>query len=208
MLTTVILCILLTFTNQINGRVFHTREDSLTIMREKCAKNPYDEDCIRIKQQMEDLLRKCSAMATPVSACSDVKGKFCAIWSTELYCFISNNGGGGSQVTTKSPSWNTDPDWNQIPYDSYELKSRGDYCVTHQSEQKCRNLLNALKIRYDECSKRPSTDASCQSFKVSLCSAFPKFSPCLNGSSGKRRQATQLENSLRKRLQAFKRNHN
>ncbi|CAF4266421.1 unnamed protein product, partial [Rotaria magnacalcarata] len=170
-------------------------------MREKCAKNPYEEDCIRVKQQMEDLLRKCSAMATPVSACSDVKSKFCAIWSTELYCFISNNGGGGSQVTTKSPSWNTDPDWNQIPYDSYELKSRGDYCVTHQSEQKCRNLLGALKARYDECSKRPKTDASCQSFKVSLCSAFPNFSPCLNGSSGKRRQATQLENSLRKRLQ-------
>ncbi len=68
--------------------------------------------------------------------------------------------------------------------DPNELKSRGDYCVTHQAEQKCRNLLDAIKVRYTECSKRPATDISCQNFKVALCSAFPKFSPCLQGGSG------------------------
>ncbi len=65
-------------------------------MREKCSQNPFADECTRIKQQMEDLLRKCSNMATPVSACTDVKDKYCFIWPRELYCFIS--GGGGGQV--------------------------------------------------------------------------------------------------------------
>jgi hypothetical protein len=43
--------------------------------------------------------------------------------------------------------------------------------------------LAALKVRYSECASRPKTDVSCQNFKVSLCAAFPKFSPCLNGSA-------------------------
>jgi hypothetical protein len=63
-------------------------------MREKCAQNPYAEDCTRIKSQMEDLLRKCRDMLTPVSACDDVKSKYCVIWPRELYCYTSNGGGG------------------------------------------------------------------------------------------------------------------
>jgi hypothetical protein len=61
-------------------------------MREKCAQNPYADECIRIKQQMEDLLRKCNDMVTPVSACQDVKDKYCFIWPTELYCYGSSGG--------------------------------------------------------------------------------------------------------------------
>lgn len=68
----------------------------------------------------------------------------------------------------------------KIPSNPNELKARGDYCVVHQSEQKCKDLLTAIKIRYDDCSKRPTTDYSCQTFKITLCSAFPNFSPCLN----------------------------
>ncbi len=56
--------------------------------------------------------------------------------------------------------------------------------MNHQAEQKCVNLFNTIKSRYVECSNHPATDASCQSFKISLCSAYPKFAPCLNGSSG------------------------
>ncbi|CAF2962193.1 unnamed protein product [Rotaria sp. Silwood2] len=195
MLTTVLLFVLLLFTNQLNGRTFHSREtDSLIVMRDRCADTPYADECTRVKSQMEDLLRKCSSMVTPVSACNDVRTRYCFIWPRELYCF-----GSGGQVTVKPPPWNTDSDWTQIPSDPNELKIRGDYCVTRQAELKCRNLLNALKIRYDECSKRPKTDYSCQSFKGSLCSAFPKFSPCLNGSGGLKRRVTQLENYLRKR---------
>jgi hypothetical protein len=64
-------------------------------MREKCTQNPYDGDCTRIKSQMEDLLRKCNEMVSPVSSCSDVKSKYCVIWPRELYCYSS---GGGGQV--------------------------------------------------------------------------------------------------------------
>ncbi|CAF1529821.1 unnamed protein product [Didymodactylos carnosus] len=112
-------------------------------MRDQCTKNPYAEECSRIKTQMEDLLRKCRDMTTPVSACDDVKTKYCYIFPTELYCYSSINvkpdpfyppyNGGGSD------------DWTTIPSDSFVLKDRGDYCVTHQAEQKCKNLLSALK---------------------------------------------------------------
>ena len=64
------------------------------------------------------------------------------------------------------------------------MRSRGEYCVTHQTEQKCRNLMSAIRTRYDACSRLPKTDPGCQSFKVSLCAAFPNFSPCLNGGAG------------------------
>lgn len=73
--------------------------------------------------------------------------------------------------------------FEQIPTSADGLKSRGDYCLVRQGEEKCRLLLNAIKLRYVECSKAPRTDAECQNFKVSLCKAFPKFSPCLNGSA-------------------------
>jgi hypothetical protein len=66
----------------------------LNVLREKCDKNPYLDECTQIKRQMEDLLRKCNDMVTPVSACQDVKYKYCFIWPKELYCY-SNNGGGG-----------------------------------------------------------------------------------------------------------------
>jgi hypothetical protein len=69
-------------------------------MREKCAQNPYAVECTQIKQQMEDLLRKCNNMATPVSACTDVKDKYCFIWPKELYCY-TYGGGGGGQVCVK-----------------------------------------------------------------------------------------------------------
>ena len=64
-------------------------------MKEKCTQNPYAEECTRIKQQMEDLLRKCNDMVTPVEACSEVRSKYCFIWPNELYCYSS---GGGSSV--------------------------------------------------------------------------------------------------------------
>ncbi|CAF3725082.1 unnamed protein product [Rotaria sordida] len=192
MLTTVILFIFFLFINHTNGRTFHTRDaDSLVVMRERCAKTPYVDECTGVKSQMEDLLRKCRAMVTPVPACDDVKNKYCFIWPSELYCYGFNSGGGGGG--------GSDSDWSQIPSDPNELKRRGDYCVTHQAELKCRNLLNALKIRYDECSKRPKTDISCQNFKGSLCSAFPNFSPCIYGGGGLRRRVTQLENYFQKR---------
>lgn len=62
-------------------------------MRDQCAKNPYADECTRVKTQMEDLLRKCNEMATPVQACNDVKQKYCFIWPRELYC-IGYSGGG------------------------------------------------------------------------------------------------------------------
>jgi hypothetical protein len=67
-------------------------------MREKCSKNPYASECTQIKSQMEDLLRKCKDMATPVSACTDVKDKYCFIWPNELYCYTFSGGGGSGQV--------------------------------------------------------------------------------------------------------------
>ncbi|UJR30295.1 hypothetical protein I4U23_017833 [Adineta vaga] len=206
MFTTGILFVLflLVSINETNGRKFHSRQtDSLNVMRDKCAKTPGATECTQIKSQMEDLLRKCNDMVTQVSACGDVRSKYCYIWPRELFCYSS---GGGSQVTTtttKSPSWNNDPNWYQIPSNANELKLRGDYCVTHQNEDKCRNLLSAIKVRYEECAKRPKTDASCQSFKVALCAAFPKFSPCLNGSGGMKRRATRLQNLLRIRRQVL-----
>lgn len=60
-------------------------------MKEKCAQNPYAEECTRIKAQMEDLLRKCNDMVTPVSACQDVRSKYCYIWPKELYCYGSGS---------------------------------------------------------------------------------------------------------------------
>jgi hypothetical protein len=81
-----------------NNYLLIYQADSLTIMREKCSQNPNAEECTQIKLQMEDLLRKCSAMATPVSACDDVKNKYCFIWPRELYCYSS---GGGGQVRFK-----------------------------------------------------------------------------------------------------------
>jgi hypothetical protein len=69
-------------------------------MREKCSQNPYAEDCTRIKQQMEDLLRKCNDMVTPVAACSEVGSKYCFIWPTELYCYTSGGSGGGQVCFT------------------------------------------------------------------------------------------------------------
>ncbi|CAF3915612.1 unnamed protein product, partial [Adineta steineri] len=195
MFTTVILFIIcLLSVNGIDGRRFQLRQtDALSIMRDKCAKEPNAEECTRIRSQMEDLLRKCRDMATPVSACDDVRGKYCTIWPKELFCYSSGGGGGGSQIvtTTRPTSSGNDPNWYQIPSDPNELKLRGDYCVSHQAEDKCRNLLSALKVRYEECSKRPKTDVSCQNFKAALCAAFPKFSPCLNGS--KKRHATPLK---------------
>ena len=44
---------------------------------------------------MEDLLRKCGQMASPVSACKEVRDKYCVIWPRELYCLTSGGGGGG-----------------------------------------------------------------------------------------------------------------
>ncbi|CAF4923984.1 unnamed protein product [Rotaria sp. Silwood1] len=191
MLARITLFVLLLFVSQLNARTFHSRAtDSLIVMRERCAQTPNVDECTRVKSQMEDLLRKCREMVTPVPACNDVKDKYCFIWPKELYC---------SGFVPQPPTWITDSDWTQVPSDPNELKRRGDYCVTHQAELKCRNLLNALKIRYDECSKRPKTDLSCQSFKASLCSAFPQFSPCLNGGGGLLRRASRLENYLRKR---------
>ncbi len=64
-------------------------------MREKCAQNPYADECTRIKQQMEDLLRKCNDMVSPVPACKDVRDKYCVIWPRKLYCYSSSYGGGG-----------------------------------------------------------------------------------------------------------------
>lgn len=64
-------------------------------MRENCARIPAAAECTNIKNQMEDLLRKCNTMATPVSACYDVKTKYCFIWPRELFCLTSGIGGGG-----------------------------------------------------------------------------------------------------------------
>ena len=58
-------------------------------MREKCAQNPSAAECTSIKQQMEDLLRKCRLMVTPVSACQEVSTKYCFIWPKEHYCLTS-----------------------------------------------------------------------------------------------------------------------
>lgn len=58
-------------------------------MRERCAQNPSASECTSVKLQMEDLLRKCAGMATPVSACQDVKSKYCYIWPRGLYCGAS-----------------------------------------------------------------------------------------------------------------------
>lgn len=81
-------------------------------MRDKCQKNPSLDECVQIKSQMEDLLRKCQTMATPVSACGDVRTKYCIIWSRELFCYLSPGGGnGGGGTATKAPSVNNDPDW-------------------------------------------------------------------------------------------------
>lgn len=66
-------------------------------MRDRCTQTPTVDECIRVKIQMEDLLRKCRDMITPVAACNDVRSKYCFIWPRELYCYIST-GGGGSQV--------------------------------------------------------------------------------------------------------------
>ncbi|CAF1135050.1 unnamed protein product [Adineta ricciae] len=202
MFTTVaIFSLILLSVNQVDGRKFHSRRtDPLSVLQNTCANTPNAGDCVRIKLQMEDLLRKCNDMVTQVSACGDVRSKYCYIWPAELFCYTSG-GGGQVIVTTKAPSGTNDPNWYQIPSDPNELKLRGDYCVTHQSEDKCRNLLSALKVRYEECSKRPKTDASCQSFKISLCAAFPKFSPCLNGNGGLKRRTTRLQNLLRLRRQ-------
>lgn len=193
LVTGIFLCLLLK-SNQIDGRIFQNRAtDPLIEMRDKCQKNPSVDECVQIKSQMEDLLRKCQNMATSVSACGDVRTKYCVIWPRELFCYLSPGGGnGGGGTATKTPSVNNDPDWLFIPSDPNELKQRGDYCVAHQTEQKCRNLLNALKIRYDDCSRKPATDVSCQSFKRSLCAAFPKFSPCLNGGVGVKRKIDRL----------------
>ena len=65
-------------------------------MREQCSRTPFVVECTRVKQQMEDLLRKCRDMATPVSACGDVRTKYCYIWPKELFCYSSSGGGGGS----------------------------------------------------------------------------------------------------------------
>ncbi|CAF4343131.1 unnamed protein product, partial [Didymodactylos carnosus] len=65
--------------------------DSLNVMRVHCTKNPSLEDCTRIKKQMEDLLRKCREMRTPVSACNAVKDKYCYVFPTELYCYTSTS---------------------------------------------------------------------------------------------------------------------
>jgi hypothetical protein len=67
----------------------------LIVLRDKCNQNPYADECIQIKQQMEDLLRKCNDMVTPVAACTDVRLKYCFIWPKELYCYGSSGGGGG-----------------------------------------------------------------------------------------------------------------
>lgn len=78
-------------------------------MRDQCAKTPYADECTRVKAQMEDLLRKCSDMATPVAACTDVRSKYCFIWPRELYCFGSSGGGGGG-----GGGGGYDPDWYQV----------------------------------------------------------------------------------------------
>ena len=59
------------------------------MMREKCSKDPNAEECRHIKQQMEDLLRKCKDMVSPVSACVEVQQKYCTIWPRELFCYVS-----------------------------------------------------------------------------------------------------------------------
>jgi hypothetical protein len=76
-------------------------------MRDKCAKNPSIDDCTRLKQQMEDLLRKCKDMTTPVSACVDVRTKYCFMWSKELFCYtsITGNSASGNQVLFAARVW-------------------------------------------------------------------------------------------------------
>lgn len=94
----------------------------MTVMRDKCQKTPSADECIQIKAQMEDLLRKCQTMITPVSACGDVRSRYCFIWPRELFCYVSPGGGGGNgngQVPTQPPSSITDPEWTQV----YRLKS-------------------------------------------------------------------------------------
>ena len=65
-------------------------------MWDKCQRTPSDNECVQIKFQMEDLLRKCQTMAPPVAACGEVRSKYCVIWPRELYCFASP--GGNPQV--------------------------------------------------------------------------------------------------------------
>lgn len=98
---------------------------------------------------MEDLLRKCSGMSTPIPECREVQTKYCSIWPRELYCL---NGGGGGSVRiptislcfliihcvwklkgTPAPS-NNDPDWLQVHW-SYLWSSLSNFFILVDSTQ-------------------------------------------------------------------------
>ncbi|CAF3323589.1 unnamed protein product, partial [Rotaria sp. Silwood2] len=79
----------------------------------------------------------------------------------------------------------TDEEFIKVPFNPDELRIRGEDCVRHGKEKKCKDLLNNLKNTYSSCSKNKSSSTTslktlfidCNSFQTHLCKAFPKFPP-------------------------------
>ncbi|CAF1382567.1 unnamed protein product [Adineta ricciae] len=80
-----------------------------------------------------------------------------------------------------------DNEFVKVPVDPEELRTRGDYCLRHNKEKKCQQLLNNLKTTYSTCGKKKINvqpeQIDCHSFQTHLCKAFPKFPPCLKKTS-------------------------
>ncbi|CAF1342121.1 unnamed protein product [Rotaria sp. Silwood1] len=187
-------------------------------LRDKCQQNPSNRDCLQLKSKFSDLIKKCQKLTTQeqLLVCQQVKTKFCTVFP--LSCIQSSTT--NIVLTTQKPSTTkklvkttksklikttksstitsnilinetlTDQEFIKVPFNPDELRLRGEYCIRHGKEKKCKDLLNNLKYTYASCAKNKSITTSpkpehidCHSFQSHLCKAFPKFPPCIKKTS-------------------------